>query len=164
MKTHRVVEGFRYWLGRMALALMMLLATPLSMAQVTDKFTPTSDFINNGDGTVTHVLTGLTWMRCAMGQTWTGSTCSGEASDYTFAYAQALTSNFAGKSDWRLPDVLELLSITEFGKYKLAINSTIFPGTSKDRFWILSLYLDLPAGQLPQNGKYRFIWYSTRPV
>jgi hypothetical protein len=31
-------------------------------------FTPTNAFTDNGDGTVTHQLTGLTWMRCSVGQ------------------------------------------------------------------------------------------------
>ncbi|MDP2902124.1 MAG: hypothetical protein Q8N96_03325 [Methylovulum sp.] len=37
--------------------------------------TPTSEFIINNDGTVTHKTTGLTWMRCAMGQTGRVGTC-----------------------------------------------------------------------------------------
>ncbi|MFI3195613.1 MAG: hypothetical protein QX195_07310, partial [Methylococcaceae bacterium] len=49
--------------------------------------TPTSDFTDNGDGTVTHQQTGLTWMRCALGQTWTGTTCSGTIKRYPYATA-----------------------------------------------------------------------------
>ena len=33
----------------------------------------------NGDGTVTDASTGLTWMRCSVGQDLTSSTCSGIA-------------------------------------------------------------------------------------
>jgi len=47
---------------RRSMALMMLVAIPAWA-----NFTPTSDFIDNGDGTVMHQLTGLTWMRCSMG-------------------------------------------------------------------------------------------------
>ncbi|AGX86715.1 DUF1566 domain-containing protein [Candidatus Symbiobacter mobilis] len=98
--------------------------------QAADSFTPTSDFTDNSDGTVTHKLTGLTWMRCAMGQTWTGATCSGTASTYTFDQAKALTSGFAGKTDWRLPSPWELISIVDYDNYNPAINGTIFPNTS----------------------------------
>jgi hypothetical protein len=34
-------------------------------------------YSDNGDGTVTDPTTGLTWMRCSMGQTWNGTTCTG---------------------------------------------------------------------------------------
>ena len=89
--------------------------------------TPTEDFTDNDDGTVTHRITGLTWMRCAMGMTWTGTTCSGTASPYTWDQAKVLTTVFAGKSDWRLPSIAELNSIVEFaGTYGL-INATMFP-------------------------------------
>lgn len=39
-------------------------------------------YIDNGDGTVTDTRTGLTWMRCALGQTWDGSTCVGVAGEH----------------------------------------------------------------------------------
>ena len=33
-------------------------------------------YTDNGDGTATDPTTGLTWMRCSVGQTRTGNTCS----------------------------------------------------------------------------------------
>ncbi len=100
--------------------------------------TPTEDFTDNGDGTVTHKKTGLTWQRCSVGQTWTGSSCSGTASTFTFDQANALTSNFAGRTDWQLPRIDELNSITEHDKYSPAINTAMFPNTPIDSsigFW-----------------------------
>lgn len=106
--------------------------------------TPTSDFIDNGDGTVTHKKTGLTWMRCSMGQTWDNATsnCTGTPSQYKWAEAKALKSDFAGKKDWRLPNIDELLSISDKGKEKTAINDSIFPNTliSSD-VWSSSSYV-----------------------
>jgi hypothetical protein len=80
------------------LAIALLFVATLALAVPT---TPTEDFTDNLDGTVTHRITGLTWMRCAMGMTWTGTT--GTANTYTWDQATKLTANFSGKADWRLP-------------------------------------------------------------
>ena len=105
---------------------------------------PTSDYVDNADGTITHTPTSLTWMRCAMGMTWTGSTCSGTATTYAFSQANALTgaTAFAGYSDWRVPTEDELLSLVDYsyGQYIPAINSSMFPETPSSYFWSNSLY------------------------
>ena len=112
----------------------LLSFAPTSFATPT---TPTSDFIDNGDGTVTHKLTGLVWMRCAMGQTWDGTSCTGTAQTYT--YDQTLVkTNFAGKSDWRLPNKTELTSIVERDNYTPAINTSLFPNSPSDWYWSVS--------------------------
>lgn len=98
--------------------------------------TPTRDFVVNSDGTVTHKTTGLTWMRCAMGQTWTGSRCSGEPILYAYDDAVTLTQN-----DWRLPNIAELQTIVERGSIEPALNRTIFPNnTPNDMFWSSTPY------------------------
>jgi streptogramin lyase len=96
-----------------------------------------SRFKDNGDGTVTDASTGLTWMRCAMGQAWAGATCVGTTSTYTWDQANALTGKqtFAGQSDWRLPNIRELQTIADRSKYFPAIDSIAFPTTSDSVFW-----------------------------
>jgi hypothetical protein len=101
--------------------------------------TPSSRFVDNSDGTATDMKTGLMWMRCALGQTWTGATCTGTVSKYVWsdALAQAQAATFASHSDWRVPNVKELLSIVE-RSCAPAINSEIFPATSTWSYWTSS--------------------------
>ncbi|MDP2903568.1 MAG: DUF1566 domain-containing protein [Methylovulum sp.] len=123
------------------LLLFLLLFTSTAFATPT---TPTSDFIDNNDGTVTHKTTGLTWMRCVLGQTWTGSTCTGTAQTYSYAKAKALTASFAGYSDWRLPNIAELQTIVERENISPAINTSVFPSTPTKPFWSSSPYVGYP--------------------
>ncbi len=102
--------------------------------------TPTTAFTDNGNGTVTHQLTGLTWDRCSVGQTWGGVTCSGTATVMTWASAlsaavTANAGNHLGYSDWRLPSVRELGSIAEPCGWGPSINQTLFPATPSSHFW-----------------------------
>lgn len=106
-----------------------------------DEYTPAAQFTDNGDGTVTHKKTGLIWQRCALGQTWSGSTCSGTASDYSWEQMQTLKNRFAGKTDWRVPDINELGTIVEFKSLEPAINKGIFPNTPAAYFWSSSPYV-----------------------
>lgn len=61
---------------------------------------------------------GLEWMRCSLGQTWSGSACTGNAQTFTYhqAIKQAEAYNAAFQSTnsaaaWRVPSVRELLTI-----------------------------------------------------
>ncbi len=93
--------------------------------------TPTADFIDHQDGTVTHRNTGLMWQKCALGQTYTDGSCNGEATTYTLSTALDLAANYtaAGYSDWRLPNAKELYSIVDDSCANPALNTAIFPVT-----------------------------------
>lgn len=101
------------------------------------KTSPTHAFTLNGDGTATDSKTGLTWMRCGIGQSWNGSSCAGTLELYNWKDALVVAEEhvFAGKDDWRLPNIKELASIVESSCHIPAINSTIFPATRADRYW-----------------------------
>lgn len=91
---------------------------------------PASEFTANDDGTVRHDKTGLTWMRCSLGQTWTAGNCVGAASIYTWQEAlQTVESEALPEGDWRLPNIKELQSIVEFSCESPAINQSTFPNT-----------------------------------
>lgn len=82
--------------------------------------------------------TGLMWMRCSLGQTWSGSACADSATLFAWADvpAVAVGSNFAGYSDWRLPNRNELGSIVERRCYSPSINPVVFPNTQYlNAFW-----------------------------
>ena len=99
--------------------------------------TPASDFIINNDGTVTHRVTGLTWMRCIYGMTWNGVTCEGERALKFWMDALAAGNSlvFAGHNDWRLPNLKEMLSILEERCEAPSINAILFPGNQEHGYW-----------------------------
>lgn len=66
--------------------------------------------------------TNLIWMRCSVGQEWTGSGCSGEALALDWQQAKDYAPKFnkqtafAGKRTWRLPTIAELSTIRKCSK------------------------------------------------
>lgn len=99
--------------------------------------TPSTDFIDNNDGTITHIKTGLMWKRCTEGQEWTPSGCDSEPTVHGWnAWENILNDvkehHFAGYSDWRLPSKNELESIVERRCWNPSINTFIFPSTVHD--------------------------------
>jgi hypothetical protein len=129
------------------LAFVLLLASSLPMAAQTCNpnaplSKPDSRYTDNGDGTVTDMVTGLMWRQCPEGLSSTNATCdAGSAVAYTWqeALARAQTVNgtgFAGHNDWRLPNVKELMSLSESACQEPAINLTLFPvDPLLTRFW-----------------------------
>lgn len=94
---------------------------------------PDSEFEVHGDGTATHTPTGLMWSVCLVGQTHMfGGTCEGTPFEETWEDAHLLASSemVGGYSDWRLPNVNELVSILELRCESPAMNTTVFPGVS----------------------------------
>ena len=108
---------------------------------------PNSKFrVNNG--TVSDKTTGLMWMRCSLGQEWNGETCSGSAEGYSWAdgLKTAAEYEFAGYTDWRLPNKNELESIVEGRCFSPAVNTGIFPATPSTYFWSSSPYAAVSDG------------------
>ncbi len=104
--------------------------------------TPTSQFADHGDGTVSDNKTGLMWAKCVSGRT--GSDCATlDATGYNWkpALEHASNSFLAGHDDWRLPNIKELASIIEESCEFPAVNESVFPGMpSNPRLWSSSPY------------------------
>ncbi len=97
----------------------MLIHMPLTIAQTcyTEQVeeTPISRYTIYADLTALDYKTDLIWMRCLLGQTSVNGTCKGSATPYKWqdALVQAEKVVFAGKDDWRLPNIKELQSLLE---------------------------------------------------
>lgn len=98
---------------------------------------PEENFLKFDNGQLLHLRTNLMWMRCAIGQTWDGETCSGEAEPYTWKQALELSVGyeFNGSTNWRLPNIKELSSITERSCTRPSVDVDLFPATPPDDFW-----------------------------
>lgn len=75
--------------------------------------------------------TSLVWRRCAEGQSWTGTTCSGTPQTFLTSFnaadhakAQAASS---GKA-WRVPNPKELASLVDTRVNRPTIDTAVFPG------------------------------------
>lgn len=72
-----------------------------------------NDFKDNGDGTVTDNATGLMWMKVDSGKLKAGINKDGKL-DWQQALQWAENLEYAGHSDWRLPNAKELHSIVDY--------------------------------------------------
>ncbi|MFI3157168.1 MAG: DUF1566 domain-containing protein [Methylococcaceae bacterium] len=131
---------------KLALYFCILVHADLSFAQFCNynigADAPDSRYTTNANGVVIDKKTGLTWMRCALGQIWNNATCTGSGQSYHWQDALQAAENtvFAGFDDWRLPTQKELQSIIENRCNEPAINLTAFPNATSDRFWSSSFY------------------------
>ena len=122
-------------------------ATPISgqtIPSYIDNEWPDSRYTIHANHTVTDEVTKLMWKRCSEGQSWSNNTCSGAVSTMTWKVAleHAYTHEFAGYSNWRLPNVKELASLVARDRYHVPINLTVFPNTRYLWYWSSS-----PAGE-----------------
>jgi Protein of unknown function (DUF1566) len=104
---------------------------------------PSSQFEDHADGTVTDSKSKLMWMRCSLGQQWAHGHCAGAAAAMTWgrAQAQAAQINQSGMhffSDWRLPGLRELATLSERQCTAPRVNLQVFPATPAAAYWTTS--------------------------
>lgn len=126
------------------------MATCLSATEYPDVWDDARYAVHN-DGTVTDGDTGLMWKVCSEGLSSSDlndASCDtgslGANFTWSTALAQAATVNggggFATHTDWRLPNVKELNTLSANNCNAPAINETIFPVTSTADYWTSSPY------------------------
>lgn len=106
-------------------------------------------FVDNGDGTISDLATGLMWLKQD----------SEKGLDWEHALKYAQTLEFAGYDDWKLPNVKELQSIVDYSGVYPAIDQNYFSITDKDAyFWSsTSAYFSKFGSEAQQ--KYYWAWY-----
>lgn len=77
-----------------------------------------------GDGTIRDEVTKLAWAKA-----------ESPASGYAEALAACEALTLGGKSDWRLPSLVELFSILDVSQNNPAVDATKFPGTTATPQW-----------------------------
>ncbi len=81
----------------------------------------------NSNTEVKDTQTGLIWQRCSLGQTWSGTNCTGTAGTYNWTNALQTAKNIG--NGWRVPNINELGSLIELACASPSINETYFPNT-----------------------------------
>jgi hypothetical protein len=141
---------------------------------------PTPRFVDNGEGTVTDMLTGLVWLRNA-----NCASISPAIWATALTNANALASGACGLSDgsvageWRLPSVKELLSLVDYEYYAPALSNAAGTGqwaegdafsgvqiyiywssSSVARYPSHSCYVNLDSGHVSNDGKENsnYVW------
>ncbi len=109
-----------------------------------------NDFTDNGDGTITDRATGLMWMQQDSGHLAAGPRLDGSLT-WTEALAWAENLEYAGYTDWRLPDAKELQSIVDYTRSPATTGSAAI-----DPVFLASVIIDEGGGT-----NYPFYWTST---
>jgi hypothetical protein len=112
-------------------------AWPMPNSPVGDPGTPNpASYTDEGNGTVTDNVTSLVWQK----------TTTADAYNWSVAAAYCASLSLAGETDWRVPSLIELVSLVDYGQSYPAINVTAFPGTTSDaHYWSSSPSVDSPG-------------------
>jgi hypothetical protein len=112
-------------------------------------------YVDNGDGTITDMVTGLMWQQSP------DNNCDGiiNASDkvsYAAAVAGAAGYRLGGHSDWRLPTIKELYSLIEFSGLDPNVEATSGSGLTPfiDTTYFEFGYGDVSAGDRIIDGNF----------
>ncbi len=98
-------------------------------------------FRDNGDGTVTDLNTGLMWVKSGYAESEVTPAVpyqkDGPWRSYYWNHALIYCDRLetAGYSDWRLPNLKELVSILDLSRMDPCVDEKYFPATRADFYW-----------------------------
>lgn len=110
--------------------------------------------VDTVNGTVTDTTTnGIMWDKCANGESWSAPNCSGSPVDINYATAKAYCENNTrgGYTDWRIPTMEELSTLT----YESTLYTWYDEYTTPSRWWWSSSFENNVFAyrlQLPDNN------------
>ena len=92
---------------------------------------PPGPYTDNGNGTITDSRTGLVWQKLT-DQDEPGIPLT---TTWQEALARCDVMTLGGQTDWRLPTLKELDSITDLAVFNPSIDTRFFPDTQSDSYW-----------------------------
>lgn len=100
-------------------------------------------FVDQGDGTLLDTCTGLQWLQDSADVNGDGQVSpGGDALVWCEALNYCDSLDFAGHSDWRLPNIVELQSIVDYGRSSPSIDSTF--SCLDQYYWSSTTHLETP--------------------
>ena len=108
-----------------------------------------NNFIDNGDGTISDLSTGLMWM----------ADDNGEGVEWGDALAYAEGLEYARYDDWKLPNVKELQSIVDYSGVYPAIDDTYFNYTELEENENYYYWTSTSAYFSPVSPENYYAWY-----
>lgn len=113
-------------------------------------------FIDNGDGTVVDMATGLMWVKDPV------AAGLGSPMYWYDAINACENLSYAGHDDWRLPNIFELMSMVDHSRYDPAwdTNFFVYPPDTWTPFWSSTNCAPWPDGawcMYPYDG-YKTTW------
>ncbi len=120
---------------------------------------PSPRFTDHDDGTVTDNLTGLMWTKNA---NLAGSKMWNEA--ISFCNGMNASTGTYGYTDWRLPNVRELQSLIDYGRYDPPLPPNNFEGVQSDYYWSSSTAAGDTGVAWPVSLRYGIVGYGSKTI
>ncbi len=111
-------------------------------------------FNDNGDGTITDLLTELVWQKIPYGDsiTW----------EQALIYADTLT--ISGQNDWRLPNIKELQSINDETRVNPSLDNNIFQVVGATKYWSSTSLPNQPLKAWYLNTQFGITTYDDKTI
>jgi hypothetical protein len=112
--------------------------SPGQDGQLQNGISNTDRFVDNTDGTVTDTATGLMWTQDTVDANGIDGVTTDDNINWCAALAACEDLDFAGHTDWRLPNIRELESIVDYGRVPTI--DPVFDLTGGPLYWSSTSY------------------------